>query len=104
LILGSGLFNITAGNPYYKPHLTRPFDRPTHGTSTPEEDPLVGVIRLIKIVSDLQTEFPSAPVVGDPVTHGCVSFFLTWELELFNRKKPLLSDWEEVPWPIPRLH
>ena len=64
LILGASFFNITAGNPYYKPHLTRPFDRPAGGISTPEEDPLVGVIRLIKIVSQLQVEFPSVPFVG----------------------------------------
>ena len=64
LILGAVLFNITAGNPYYKPHLSRPFDRPAGGSTTPEEDPLVGVIRLIKIVSNLQKEFPSVPFVG----------------------------------------
>ncbi|MFO7979507.1 MAG: hypothetical protein R6V00_01585 [Candidatus Aminicenantes bacterium] len=64
LILGASLFNITAGNPYYKPHLSRPFDRPAGGTSDPEEDPLIGVIRLIKIVTHLQKEFPSVPFVG----------------------------------------
>jgi len=64
LILGSHMFNITAGNPHYKPHLSRPFDRPVSGTSVPEEDPLVGVIRLIKIVSSLQKEFPEVPFVG----------------------------------------
>lgn len=64
LILGGVLFNITAGNPYYKPHLSRPFDRPAGGASFSEEDPLAGVIRLIKIVSHLQTEFPSVPFVG----------------------------------------
>ncbi len=64
LILGCTLLNITAGHPYYKPHITRPFDRPAPGTPLPEEDPLEGVIRLIRTVSNLQQEFPDVPFVG----------------------------------------
>jgi len=64
LILGCALFNITAGHPYYKPHISRPFDRPAPGTPEPEEGPLEGVIRLIKTVSNLQKEFPDVLFVG----------------------------------------
>ncbi len=64
LILGCALFNITAGHPYYKPHISRPFDREAPGTPEPEEGPLEGVIRLIRTVSNLQKEFPDVPFVG----------------------------------------
>jgi 2,4-dienoyl-CoA reductase (NADPH2) len=64
LILGCTLLNITAGHPYYKPHITRPFDRSAYGTPMPEEDPLEGVIRLIRTVSNLQEEFPEVLFVG----------------------------------------
>ncbi len=61
---GCSLLNITAGIPYLKPHLGRPFDRPVLGSSKPEEHPLEGVARLISLASRFQKEFPDLPVVG----------------------------------------
>jgi 2,4-dienoyl-CoA reductase-like NADH-dependent reductase (Old Yellow Enzyme family) len=58
------LLNITAGIPFLKPHLGRPFDRPVKGSSKPPEHPLEGVSRLISITSDLQENFPELPMVG----------------------------------------
>jgi 2,4-dienoyl-CoA reductase-like NADH-dependent reductase (Old Yellow Enzyme family) len=63
-IFGSSLLNITAGNPHIKPHISRPYDRPVSGTGFPEENPIEGVIRLIKTVSNLQGSFPEIPFVG----------------------------------------
>jgi 2,4-dienoyl-CoA reductase (NADPH2) len=57
-------FNITVGNPYEKPHLGRPFDRPLQGASLPEEHPLEGIARLMRITAIFQKEFPDIPFVG----------------------------------------
>lgn len=61
---GCSLFNITAGNPYEKPHQGRPFDRPLHGASLPKEHPLEGISRLFRITAEFQKEFPDIPFVG----------------------------------------
>jgi len=61
---GVSLLNITAGNPYQKPHLGRPFDRPLQGVSPPDEHPLEGVSRLLKLAAEFQKGFPDIPVVG----------------------------------------
>ncbi len=61
---GSSLFNITTGNPYKNPHQGRPFDRPLHGVSPPDEHPLEGVSRLFKLTAEFQKEFPDIPFVG----------------------------------------
>jgi len=61
---GVSLLNITAGNPYQKPHLGRPFDRPLPGVSPPDEHPLEGVSRLLNLAAEFQKGFPDIPVVG----------------------------------------
>lgn len=62
--LGCPVINITAGNPYYRPHHGRPFDKPLVGLAPPEEHPLVGVNRLINVTSGLQRAVPDLPVIG----------------------------------------
>ncbi len=61
---GAPLVNITIGNPYYNPHVNRPFDLPTIGASVPAEHPLAGVARFVGIVRRIQAEFPGMLVVG----------------------------------------
>ncbi len=61
---GCSLINITAGNPYYNAHISRPFDQPVSGTLVPEEHPLEGIARLIKLCGELQKDFPYIPFVG----------------------------------------
>ena len=61
---GCTLLNITAGNPMTVPHWTRPFDRPVPGAAVPDEHPLEGVIRLIRLAGEIQKRFPDLPVVG----------------------------------------
>lgn len=43
--LGVQLLNLTAGSPYYNPHLQRPAAYPPSDGYQPPEDPLVGVAR-----------------------------------------------------------
>ena len=62
--MGAPLVNITIGNPYYNPHVNRPFDLPTTGGAIPTESPLVGVARFIEIVRHFQRKFPDMLVVG----------------------------------------
>lgn len=61
---GCSLLNITAGIPFLKPHIGRPFDRPVRGSPIPEEHPLEGIARLISMTALFQKEFPGLPVVG----------------------------------------
>jgi len=61
---GCSLFNITVGIPYFSPHLGRPFDCPISGDSLPEEHPLEGVARLLKVTGEFQKESPDIPFVG----------------------------------------
>lgn len=62
--LGCPLLNISIGNPYYQPHLGRPFDRPIVGRPRPDEHPLVGVARILRITGALQQAIPGLPIVG----------------------------------------
>ena len=61
---GCALLNVTAGIPYANAHVSRPFDIPAVGGSTPSEHPLEGVARLIRIAGAVQRSTPGLPVVG----------------------------------------
>lgn len=62
--LGIELVCITAGSPYYNPHVTRPALFPPSDGYLPPEDPLVGVARHLKVVAELKQEFPGLALVG----------------------------------------
>jgi NADPH-dependent glutamate synthase beta subunit-like oxidoreductase/2,4-dienoyl-CoA reductase-like NADH-dependent reductase (Old Yellow Enzyme family) len=61
---GIGLLNVTVANPYYNPHVNRPFDRPVAGGNEEPEHPLAGVARIISLAGEIQRTFPSLAVVG----------------------------------------
>ncbi len=61
---GCSLLNLTLGNPYKKPHLGRPFDRPLVLSAVPSEHPLKGVGRLLQYTAQIQKLFPQIPIVG----------------------------------------
>ena len=62
--LGIGLVCITAGSPYYNPHIQRPAFFPPSDGYTPPEDPLVGAARMIAATAELTHAHPDARVVG----------------------------------------
>lgn len=62
--LGIRLVNITAGSPYYVPHIQRPALFPPSDGYQPPEDPLVGVARLINVTSELKANHPDLCIVG----------------------------------------
>lgn len=61
---GVGLMNISAGSPYYTPHLVRPAAYPPSDGYQPHEDPLMTVARHLRVVSDLKQTFPEMLFVG----------------------------------------
>ena len=61
---GVAMVNVTAGNPYYTPHINRPYDRTVHGGTMPEEHPMVGVARLIDLARQVKEAHPGMVVVG----------------------------------------
>ena len=62
--LGIFLVNLTAGSPYYNPHIQRPALFPPSDGYQPPEDPLVGVARQIDVVRQLKARFPELIMVG----------------------------------------
>ena len=67
--LGVSLVCVTAGSPYYCPHVQRPaFFAPSDGYSPPE-DPLVGVARLLWAAADIKAARPDLTVVGTGYTY-----------------------------------
>lgn len=55
---------LTAGSPYYNPHIQRPALFPPSDGYQPPEDPLVGVARQINAAAQLKRDFPSLVLVG----------------------------------------
>jgi 2,4-dienoyl-CoA reductase-like NADH-dependent reductase (Old Yellow Enzyme family) len=61
---GVVLLNVSAGSPYFNPHVGRPFEKPDEGNYEPPEHPLLGVDRHFRIAGELQQAFPDLPMVG----------------------------------------
>lgn len=55
---GVKLVNLSAGSPYYNPHIQRPAAYPPSDGYQPPEDPLVGVARQINAVRQLRARAP----------------------------------------------
>jgi NADPH2 dehydrogenase len=58
------LVNLTAGSPYYNPHIQRPAFYPPSDGYQPPEDPLFGVARQMEMTRELKSEFPNLIIVG----------------------------------------
>jgi 2,4-dienoyl-CoA reductase-like NADH-dependent reductase (Old Yellow Enzyme family) len=63
------LVNLTAGSPYYNPHIQRPALFPPSDGYQPPEDPLVGVARQMEAVRQLKQQFPALIIVGSAYTY-----------------------------------
>lgn len=76
------LLNVSAGSPYYVPHVQRPALFPPSDGYAPPEDPLVGVARLLDAARALKAAVPELVVVSSgwtylqewiaPVAQACV--------------------------------
>ena len=63
------LVNLTAGSPYYNPHIQRPAFYPPSDGYQPPEDPLIGVARQMEMVRELKSKFPRLLIVGTAYTY-----------------------------------
>jgi 2,4-dienoyl-CoA reductase-like NADH-dependent reductase (Old Yellow Enzyme family) len=63
------LVNLSAGSPYYNPHIQRPALFPPSDGYLPPEDPLLGVARQIEVVRQLKQRFPDLILVGTGYTY-----------------------------------
>lgn len=62
--LGIGMVCVTAGSPYYNPHIQRPAFFPPSDGYTPPNDPLVDVARMLDATAQLARAHPSVALVG----------------------------------------
>lgn len=58
---GVRMVNLTMGNPYYNPHVNRPYDK---GGYIPPEHPMVGIERMIRGIGEVQKAVKEMAVVG----------------------------------------
>lgn len=63
------LLNLTAGSPYYVPHIQRPAFFPPSDGYQPPEDPLLGVARQIQMAAQLKRRFPELMMVGSAYSY-----------------------------------
>lgn len=67
-LIGEGLqmLNVTVGNPYYNPHVNRPYRK---GAYIPPESPDVGLARFEYIEEHIKEKFPTLTVVGSGLSY-----------------------------------
>lgn len=63
---GVELLNITMGNPYFNPHVNRPF---VMGGYEAQEHPLEGVARMLKGIATLKKEVPELKLICSAVSY-----------------------------------
>ncbi|AMV34764.1 NADPH dehydrogenase [Pirellula sp. SH-Sr6A] len=62
--LGVSMINLSAGSPYYTPHLLRPAAYPPSDGYQPHEDPLISVAKHLQAAAQLKKAHPKLLVVG----------------------------------------
>ncbi len=67
--MGVLLVNLSAGSPYYCPHIQRPALFPPIDGYLPPEDPLVGVARQIQVAAELKARHPRLIFVGSAYSY-----------------------------------
>jgi 2,4-dienoyl-CoA reductase-like NADH-dependent reductase (Old Yellow Enzyme family) len=67
--MGIRFVNVTAGSPYYNPHIQRPAIYPPSDGYQPPEDPLLGVERQIVATRRIKERFPDFVLVGTAYTY-----------------------------------
>ena len=63
------LVNVTAGSPYYNPHIQRPALYPPSDGYQPPEDPLVGVAKQMNVTRQLKQLVPNLIFVGSAYSY-----------------------------------
>ncbi|MBE6781957.1 MAG: NADH:flavin oxidoreductase [Ruminococcaceae bacterium] len=83
MIMAQGIkvLNVTVGNPYYNPHVNRPYRK---GGYVSPEDASVGLNRFEVIEKHIKDKFPSLPVVGSGLSYYRNDLFEQSERQLEN--------------------
>ena len=63
---GIQALNVTIGNPYYNPHVNRPYRKGGYISPEPAE---VGLARFVTVESHIKNKFPSLTVVGSGLSY-----------------------------------
>ena len=63
------MVSLSAGSPYYNPHIQRPALYPPSDGYQPPEDPLMGVARQMQVVRQLKQQFPRLIFVGSAYSY-----------------------------------
>jgi 2,4-dienoyl-CoA reductase-like NADH-dependent reductase (Old Yellow Enzyme family) len=63
------LVNLTAGSPYYNPHIQRPALYPPSDGYQPPEDPLLGVAKQMNVTREMKQLFPNLIFVGSAYSY-----------------------------------
>lgn len=61
---GVAMINVSAGSPYYTPHILRPASYPPSDGYQPHEDPLISVARHLEVASELKAAHPGLLIIG----------------------------------------
>ena len=64
--MGMKLLEVTIGNPYFNPHVNRPYDG---GPYVPSEHPLEGVARMAHCVAEIQRANPELKVISSGLSY-----------------------------------
>lgn len=64
--MGMTLVDLTLGNPYFNPHVNRPFDQ---GAYTPPEHPLRGVERACALIGEIRRAVPQMKVIASALSY-----------------------------------
>ena len=77
---GVEMLNLTIGNPYYNPHINRPFKRGAYVAPEPAE---AGLMRFEQVETHLKEKFPSLPLVASGLSY--------YREELMEKSEELLA-------------
>ena len=78
---GIQILNVTVGNPYYNPHVNRPYRK---GGYEPSESPETGLARFVTIEKHIKERFPTLAVVGSGLSYYREDLFERSEKQLFD--------------------
>ncbi len=99
--LGISLVNLSAGSPYYNPHIQRPAYFPPSDGYQPPEDPLVGCCRQLAAVAEARRAVPGLPLVGSAYTyfqeylpHVAQAAIRNGDVDFVGIGRLILSQWQ----------
>ncbi len=78
---GIQILNVTIGNPYYNPHINRPYRK---GGYISPESPEVGLARFVTVEKHIKERFPALTVVGSGLSY--------YREDLMEQSEQLLRD------------